>query len=858
MEQEMQAGISGVRMIAAGAALMLCAGPVNAGDWPQWHGPNRDGVTPEVSGWTGSDWGITESWRSGVNNVTNTGYGVSSPIIVKRSTDTVPRIYIMGWRDGNDYLYCLNAENGSILWEESYTCPNYGRTANANKTHYKGVMASPAIDLDTGYLYTISCDGDVYCWDTTNSSDRTVWNFNLHTRYSNIPAASPEDYGAVASPLLYGDWVIVEVGDETGNVIAFDKTTGAESWRSANTDLKGWGSPVMVTVEGKPCVAAMTRTKMLVVRADAGHLGETLAEYAWDTTWSGNIPSPVVHGNRVFFARTDGSGYRAAAVDLTLSGYTTVFDTSGWYWGCSTAAIHEDNLYLVHARKVRCRGLDGSDVWTSTDILDDAAYGTFDAASIVVCAGDDKMIVWNGRDWGKLRLVEATASPASYRELASVTNVLQRKEEDHYPGYSHVIVGHGKIICTSIDGDMVCYSVDKQDEGTVTISEDTDEGLACYKIVTPTATYYYDRAGGAFSSLLDTNNIDWINYHPTGGQLGSYRGIPNSGAFHPGDPGGISTTDNPLNTPLPKVTVHTTRNGWACRWEFFPKYARMTLHTKPLPDDKYWFLYEGTPGGQVGSDDVWWRSDGTFSTCWDVPDWTTTDMVNSSDAAFGSEWVFFSDGTLDRSLFLAHEDDAEIDDYWLMYDANGMTVFGFGRGSGIDLRMTEMPATLVIGLVESRDYNTVKSAIDRAWFRAGEMTGDADGDGMSDAWEDERLGGTDEQYGGPYEDMDGDGYCNLFEYVAGTDPTNGASLFKVSTGLSNGQVVVSYPKNLTTGAGYETLSQYYTLEYLSHLVTGTWQAVVGHSELPGDNSTNTYVPAVADDGMFYRAKVKLQ
>jgi hypothetical protein len=497
-------------------------------------------------------------------------------------------------------------------------------------------------------------------------------------------------------------------------------------------------------------------------------------------------------------------------------------------------------------------------VWTSTDILDDAAYGTFDAASIVVCAGDDKMIVWNGRDWGKLRLVEATASPASYRELASVTNVLQRKEEDHYPGYSHVIVGHGKIICTSIDGDMVCYSVDKQDEGTVTISEDTDEGLACYKIVTPTATYYYDRAGGAFSSLLDTNNIDWINYHPTGGQLGSYRGIPNSGAFHPGDPGGISTTDNPLNTPLPKVTVHTTRNGWACRWEFFPKYARMTLHTKPLPDDKYWFLYEGTPGGQVGSDDVWWRSDGTFSTCWDVPDWTTTDMVNSSDAAFGSEWVFFSDGTLDRSLFLAHEDDAEIDDYWLMYDANGMTVFGFGRGSGIDLRMTEMPATLVIGLVESRDYNTVKSAIDRAWFRAGEMTGDADGDGMSDAWEDERLGGTDEQYGGPYEDMDGDGYCNLFEYVAGTDPTNGASLFKVSTGLSNGQVVVSYPKNLTTGAGYETLSQYYTLEYLSHLVTGTWQAVVGHSELPGDNSTNTYVPAVADDGMFYRAKVKLQ
>jgi hypothetical protein len=400
--------------------------------------------------------------------------------------------------------------------------------------------------------------------------------------------------------------------------------------------------------------------------------------------------------------------------------------------------------------------------------------------------------------------------------------------------------------------------VNQPDAGTVTISETTDEGLACYKIETPTATYYYDKAGGGFTSLLDTNAVDWINYHPTGGQLGSYRGIPNSGAFHPGDPGGISTTDDPLSTPLPKVTVDTTRNGWGCTWEFFPEYARMTLHTKPLPTDKYWFLYEGTPGGQVGSDDVWWRSDGTSSTCWDVPDWTTTDISNNSGAAFGSEWVFFSDGTLDRSLFLAHEDDEDIDDYWLMYDANGMTVFGFGRGSGIDLRMTEIPATLVIGLVESREYNTVKSAIDRAWFRMGEAVNDIDGDGMPDSWEHERLGGTDEPNGGPYDDMDGDGYCNLYEYVAGTDPTNGASLFRITLGETNGDVIVSYPKNVATGTGYEVLSQYYTLEFASDLVNGTWQEVPGHTDLPGDNGTNTYIPIVTNGAVFYRARVKLR
>jgi outer membrane protein assembly factor BamB len=856
-EQDMVGKVFSGRAIAAvSVVLMLCAGIVCAGDWPQWHGPNRDGVTPEVSGWTGSSWGITESWRSGVNNVTNTGYGVSAPVIVKRSGDAVPKIYIMGWRSGKDYLYCLNAETGLVLWDESYTCPDYGRTANYNKHFYKGVTATPAMDLSNGYLYTLSCDGDVCCWDTTKSSDRLVWSFNLHTRYGNVPASTSEDYGFVASPLLYGDWVIIEVGDESGNLMAFDKSTGAEAWTSANTDKRGWGSPVMVTVEGAPCVAAMTRSKMLVVRADPGHLGETLVEYNWNATYSGNIPSPVVSGNRVFFSRADGSGCRAAAVDVTLSGYTGVFDQSGWWWGCSTAAIHEDHLYLPHVRKVRCRQLDGSHVWASGDVLEDPNHSNFDGASVVVCAGDDKLIVWSGRDRGDLRLIEATPSPASYRELALVTNVLQRKEEAHYCGYTHVIMGHGRIVCSSIDGDVVCYSVDQQDEGTVRITEDTDEGLACYKIETPSATYYYDKAGGGFTSMLDTNDIDWINYHPTGNQAGNYRGIPNSGAFHPGDPGGISTTDDPLDTPLAKVTVETTRNGWGCTWEFFPKYARMNLHTQPLPTDKYWFLYEGTPGGQVGSDDVWWRSDGTSSTCWDVPDWDETDMANSSDAAFGSEWVFFADGTLDRSLFLAHEDDQVIDDYWLMYDETGMTVFRFGGGTGVDPRMTEIPATLVIGFVESREYNTVKSAIDRAWFGGGQAS-DADSDGMPDAWENEFLGGTDEPDGGPYDDMDGDGYCNFYEYVAGTDPDNGSSLFEVDIEWSNGQVVVSYPRIDASGAGYETVDQYYTLERVSDLF-GSWESVAGHIDVPGDNGVGVYAGGAADDAVYYRARVKLQ
>jgi len=247
-------------------------------------------------------------------------------------------------------------------------------------------------------------------------------------------------------------------------------------------------------------------------------------------------------------------------------------------------------------------------------------------------------------------------------------------------------------------------------DGVIDEQDQDGQDIVCFRIVTTSATYYYDKQGGGFTSLIDRDGVDWINYSRGGGEQGEYRGIPNTGEFHPGYTGGSSWTDDPLDTELDKVTVHSARAGFGATWEFFETHARMTLHTV---NGEYWLLYEGTPGGQVGPDDVWWRSDGTSSTCWDDPDWTATDITNTSGAAEGSEWVFFSDGTLERSLFLIHNDDTNVDDYWQMGGTEGMTVFGFGRNGWMN--MTEPDAVLVIGFVESRDYDVVKNAVDSAY-----------------------------------------------------------------------------------------------------------------------------------------------
>jgi hypothetical protein len=124
-------------------------------------------------------------------------------------------------------------------------------------------------------------------------------------------------------------------------------------------------------------------------------------------------------------------------------------------------------------------------------------------------------------------------------------------------------------------------------------------------------------------------------------------------------------------------------------------------------EENYWFLYEGTPGGAVGSDDTCFRSSGDQNSCSSA--WEG-DVTNTSGAAAGYEWVFFADGALDRSLFLIHDDDTITDRYYLM---DPMTVFGFGRQAQNTSRlMSATPATLIIGFAESKELDAVKQTLD--------------------------------------------------------------------------------------------------------------------------------------------------
>lgn len=233
-----------------------------------------------------------------------------------------------------------------------------------------------------------------------------------------------------------------------------------------------------------------------------------------------------------------------------------------------------------------------------------------------------------------------------------------------------------------------------------------DEEQECYRIKTLNATYDYQKRGGGFSSLLDKGGNDWLNYRPGGGSGGEYRGIPNSGVFHPGYVNSVSLLidHGPLKTTIYSETVDGLN---ACKWEIYAEHATFTMLKSHRP---FWFLYEGTPGGEFDQDrDYVVRSTGErtpASESWD-------------QSMAGPRWVYFGDGESNRVLYLAHhEQEGLTDSYWAMN--RQMTVFGFGRapqGHPLTPYLTKVPNRVTIGFHDGEDVDSVNERIDSS-FRA--------------------------------------------------------------------------------------------------------------------------------------------
>jgi len=430
------------RMVILGIIVFtgICVSKVALGaDWPQWLGLNRNGLTPESSGWP-DRWPPKRLWSK------NVGRGCTSPIIVDG------RLYVMGWQgDGNpgenpigtDTLYCFNALTGEEFWKQTYPCRYQGRLRTGDEGQYGGPSSTPTFDPQTGYLYTFSIDGDLRCWDTKQEG-QLVWSKNFYDEY-NVPrrpdvGKGQRDYGFTSSPLIQNNLVIVEVGSDEGTVMAFNKMTGQRQWRSSCVEPAGHTSgPVSLTVQGISCLANLTLRKLVVMRTDKDHEGQTIAEYGWQTDYANNIATPAVFDNQILLTSSHNVS-STCLVEISLDGAHEKWRTRE-HSQVSSPVIYKNYVYIADG-PFKCLDLEtGQLKWKG---------GSFDHGACLITAGDDKVIAF-GR--GKLSLIEAFPSDNQYHELSSVKEIVP---DVCYP---HVVLSNGIICCKDKAGNMVCFSL---------------------------------------------------------------------------------------------------------------------------------------------------------------------------------------------------------------------------------------------------------------------------------------------------------------------------------------------------------------------------------------------------------------
>ncbi len=417
------------------AMMLIFVHVVRGEDWPHWRGQNRDGVVAEDSGWDRGAWPPQEALWSGKVDL-----GSSSVIVVG------DRLFTIGWGDEKDFVSCLDAATGNLIWRQSYECPEYGRHSEGDKGLYAGPSASPAYDKQTGYVYTLSTDGDLNCW-ATHDKGRRVWGINFYDEYGVgqrplVGSRRLRDYGYTTSPLVYNDWLIAEVGDDEGTLMAFDTRTGQRLWTSKSRDPAGHtGGLVPMTVEGVPCVAVLTIRNLLIARLDKGHEGETLAEFPWVTDFANSIATPAVRDNSIVIT-SEYNQYSICRIDVTRKGAREVW-RQPYASGVCTPVIHKGHVYWCW------RGLYCLDFATGRPIWRGGLYG--DTASCIATK-DDRLIVWAKH--GDLTLVEtAERSPKKYTELAKTGSIFSR---DVWP---HIVLSNGRLYCKDRDGNLKCFKL---------------------------------------------------------------------------------------------------------------------------------------------------------------------------------------------------------------------------------------------------------------------------------------------------------------------------------------------------------------------------------------------------------------
>ncbi|MFN2416952.1 MAG: PQQ-binding-like beta-propeller repeat protein [Pyrinomonadaceae bacterium] len=392
--------------LAALVLSLLCAAGSAAqtpAEWPQWRGPNRDGLSKET--------GLLKQWpETGPQlawKATGAGRGYSSLSASKG------RLYTMGLRGEREFVVAFDFKTGKEVW----ATPHGSAFRNDRGD---GPRGTPTVDGDR--VYALGGSGDLSALDA--ATGKVVWTMNVLQKFggSNIT------WGISESPLVVGAKLLVNPGGPGASVVALNKRDGSLVWKS-QSDRAGYSSGIPVTVGGKTQVVFFTHSRGLGLDLETGAL---LWDYPKAANQTANAATPVVRGNRVWISSDYGNGGGLVEIKADGKSASEVYFTREMRNHHSSSVLIGDHLYGFSGGILTAMKFDTGEVaWK------DRSVGK---GSLVYADGLLYLLSENG----VVGLAEAT--PEGYREKGRF-----RIPQDSLPTWAHPIVAGGHLFLRDQD-----------------------------------------------------------------------------------------------------------------------------------------------------------------------------------------------------------------------------------------------------------------------------------------------------------------------------------------------------------------------------------------------------------------------
>jgi outer membrane protein assembly factor BamB len=399
---------------AIGLTAAVGGQPAPGMDWPQWRGPDRNGISRET--------GLLRQWGpAGPSHVWSTrdlGAGYGSVAV------TADRIYVQGLKGRETGVSALNRADGTVVWWTPL-----GATSENDRG--PGPRGTPTVDGDR--LFVLTESGELAALRSRDGS--VLWRRNILKEFGarNIPWLISE------SPLVEADKVVVTPGGPKAGLVALDKSSGRTIWTTTElSDQAGYASVIAADVQGVRTLMTLTSDGGVGVRASDGTL---MWKHRPVANTTANITTPVFFDNKVFYSSAYGTG--GALLALSAAG----------------GLVRAQELYFTRQMQNHHGGL---------VLLNGYLYG-YNNAILTCLEFQTGKMVWRDRSVGKGSVVYADG----HLYLLSETNVVGLVEatpdgyrekgrfqiaDAGWPTWAHPAVSRGRLYIRN-QGTLSAYNV---------------------------------------------------------------------------------------------------------------------------------------------------------------------------------------------------------------------------------------------------------------------------------------------------------------------------------------------------------------------------------------------------------------